>query len=168
MPAETERSARPATEPDLRAATERLRAEEGVLREGGGVDAVARQHAKGRKTARERIAGLIDPDARDRFLELGLWAGYQMYEEWGGAPAAGVITGIGRVQDRRVMIVANDATVKAGAFFPMTIKKVLRAQAIAGAEPSAAGLSRRFLGRLPADAGRSLPRRRRLRPDLPQ
>jgi acetyl-CoA carboxylase carboxyltransferase component len=131
MPAETERSARPATEPDLRAVTERLRAEEAVLREGGGAEAVARQHAKGRKTARERIAGLIDPDARDRFLELGLWAGFQMYEEWGGAPAAGVITGIGRVQGRRVMIVANDATVKAGAFFPMTIKKVLRAQAIA-------------------------------------
>src|SRR6202044_1636870 len=93
--------------------------------------AVARQHAKGRKTARERITALIDPDARQRFLELGLWAGYQMYREWGGAPAAGVITGIGRVQGRRVMIVANDATVKAGAFFPMTIKKVLRAQSIA-------------------------------------
>ena len=129
MPAETDRSARSATEPDLRAATERLRGEEGALREGGGREAIARQHAKGRKTARERIAGLID--AAVPFLELGLWAGYQLYEEWGGAPAAGVITGIGRVSGRRVMIVANDATVKAGAFFPMTIKKVLRAQAIA-------------------------------------
>ena len=89
MPAETERSARPATEPHLKAATERLRAEERVLREGGGADAVVRQHAKGRKTARERIAALIDPDARDRSLELGLWAGSQMYEEWGGAPRRG-------------------------------------------------------------------------------
>jgi acetyl-CoA carboxylase carboxyltransferase component len=131
MVAETERSARQATEPDLRAATERLRAEQGVLHEGGGAEAVSRQHSKGRKTARERIAALIDPDSRDRFLELGLWAGYQMYEEWGGAPAAGVITGIGRIVGRRVMVVANDATVKAGAFFPMTIKKVLRAQSIA-------------------------------------
>ena len=64
-------------------------------------------------------------------LELGLWAGYEMYAEWGGAPAAGVVTVIGSVQGRRVMVVANDATVKAGACFPLTIKKILRAQAIA-------------------------------------
>jgi acetyl-CoA carboxylase carboxyltransferase component len=131
MPAETNRPRRAATEPDLREATQRLLAEERVLREGGGAEAVARQHARGRKTARERIAALLDPGSS--FLELGLWAGYQMYDEWGGAPAAGVITGVGEVVDRDVMIVANDATVKAGAFFPMTIKKVLRAQAIAGA-----------------------------------
>jgi acetyl-CoA carboxylase carboxyltransferase component len=81
-------------------------------------------------TARERIAALTDPGAP--FLELGLWAGYQMYEEWGGASAAGVVTGVGRVAGRTVMVVANDATVKAGAFFPMTIKKVLRAQQVAG------------------------------------
>ena len=120
---------RPA-EPDLREVAARLAAEEETIRQGGGPEAIARQHAKGRKTARERIEALIDPDSP--FLELGLWAGYQMYEEWGGAPAAGVVTGIGRVAGRRVAIVANDATVKAGAFFPMTIKKVLRAQAIAG------------------------------------
>jgi acetyl-CoA carboxylase carboxyltransferase component len=130
MPPETTRPARLASEPDLREATERLLAEERLLREGGGPEAIARQHAKGRRTARERIDALIDPDVP--FLELGLWAGYQLYEEWGGAPAAGVITGIGRVAGRRAMIIANDATVKAGAFFPMTIKKVLRAQAIAG------------------------------------
>jgi 3-methylcrotonyl-CoA carboxylase beta subunit len=128
--AETRRDRRPPAEPDLRDATARILAEEARLREGGGPDAIARQHAKGRKTARERIAALIDPGTD--FLELGLWAAYQMYEEWGGAPGAGVVTGIGTVASRRVMVVANDATVKAGAFFPMTIKKVLRAQAIAG------------------------------------
>jgi acetyl-CoA carboxylase carboxyltransferase component len=117
-------------EPDLREATARTMAEEETIREGGGPEAIARQHAKGRKTARERIAALFDPGTP--FLELGLWAGYQMYEEWGGAPGAGVVTGIGQVDGRRVMVVANDATVKAGAFFPMTIKKVLRAQTIAG------------------------------------
>lgn len=117
-------------EPDLREATARTMAEEETIREGGGPEAIARQHAKGRKTARERIAALCDPGTP--FLELGLWAAYQMYEEWGGAPGAGVVTGIGPVEGRRVMVVANDATVKAGAFFPMTIKKVLRAQTIAG------------------------------------
>lgn len=116
-------------EPDLREVTARLLAEAERIREGGGPEAIARQHAKGRKTARERIAALTDTDSS--FLELGLWAGYQLYEEWGGAPGAGVITGVGLVAGRRVMIIANDATVKAGAFFPMTIKKVLRAQTIA-------------------------------------
>ena len=91
--------------------------------------AIERQHAKGRLTARERIARLIDPGAD--FLELGLWAAWKMYRDWGGAPSAGVVTGIGTVAGRAVMIIANDATVKAGAFFPMTCKKVLRAQRIA-------------------------------------
>ena len=98
---------------------------------GGGADAIARQHEKGRKTARERLDLLLDHDAPR--LELGLWAGYEMYPEWGGAPAAGVLTVIGSVHGRRVMAVANDATVKAGACFPLTIKKILRAQSIAGA-----------------------------------
>lgn len=117
-------------EPDLRTLTARFLAEEETIRQGGGEDATKRQHAKGRQTARERIAALLDADTP--FLELGLWAAYQMYEEWGGAPGAGVVTGIGTVSGRRVMIVANDATVKAGACFPMTIKKILRAQEIAG------------------------------------
>ncbi len=96
---------------------------------GGGVAAVERQHQKGRLTARERIDQLIDPGAE--FFELGLFSAFEMYREWGGAPAAGVIVGIGQIAGRQFMIVANDATVKAGSFFPMTVKKVLRAQRIA-------------------------------------
>ncbi len=109
--------------------TQRLLAEARLIEAGGGDQAIERQHAKGRLTARERIARLVDADSP--FLELGLWSGHGMYEEWGGAPAAGVITGIGTVCCRRHMIIANDATVKAGAFFPATTKKVLRAQRIA-------------------------------------
>jgi 3-methylcrotonyl-CoA carboxylase beta subunit len=108
---------------------EELRREEHIIQEGGGLKARARQHEKGRLTARERIAGLIDPHSS--FFELGLWAAWNMYQEWGGAPSAGVVTGIGRVAERLAMIIANDATVKAGAFFPLTCKKVLRAQRIA-------------------------------------
>src|ERR671923_637871 len=91
---------------------------------------IDRQHAKGRLTARERIARLLDEGTS--FFELGLWAAWGMYADWGGAPSAGVVTGVGTVAGRRVMVIANDATVKAGAFFPMTCKKVLRAQRIAG------------------------------------
>src|SRR5438105_833085 len=106
-----------------------LSAEEARIRLGGGPKAVDRQHEKGRLTARERVAKLLDPGAE--FFELGLWAAWNMYAEWGGAPSAGVVTGLGSVAGRRVMVIANDATVKAGAFFPMTCKKVLRAQRIA-------------------------------------
>jgi acetyl-CoA carboxylase carboxyltransferase component len=106
-----------------------IRGEEETIRQGGGAKAIEAQHKKGRLTARERIAKLIDPGTE--FFELGLYAAYGMYEEWGGAPAGGTITGLGHVAGRRVMIVANDATVKAGAFFPMTAKKVIRAQNIA-------------------------------------
>src|SRR5690348_7827739 len=96
--------------------------------EGGGAKAIESQHAKKRLTARERIGLLVDPGT---FFELGLYAAHGMYEEWGGAPAAGVITGMARIHTRMVMIIANDATVKAVAFFPMTSKKVIRAQNIA-------------------------------------
>jgi 3-methylcrotonyl-CoA carboxylase beta subunit len=106
-----------------------LRAEEVEIRLGGGAKAAEAQRAKGRLTVRERLALLLDQGTE--FLELGLWAARGMYEEYGGAPAAGVVTGLGRVSGRLCMIVANDATVKAGAFFPMTAKKVLRAQTIA-------------------------------------
>src|SRR5438477_4143780 len=106
-----------------------LRRQEEKIRHGGGKKAIERQHAKGRLTARERIARLLDPGT-DLF-ELGLWAAWGMYADWGGAPAAGVVTGISTVSGRRVMVIANDATVKAGAFFPMACKKVLRAQRIA-------------------------------------
>lgn len=106
-----------------------LRDQRNRLALGGGSAAIERQHAKNRLTARERIARLIDPNTP--LLEVGLHAGDGMYDEWGGAPSAGVVTAIGIVAGRRQMIVANDATVKAGAFFPMTAKKVLRAQRIA-------------------------------------
>ena len=106
-----------------------LRAEEDSIRLGGGTKAVEAQHAKGRLTARERLKLLLDEGTE--FRELGLWAAQGMYAEYGGAPSAGVVTGLGRVSGRLCMIVANDATVKAGAFFPMTAKKVLRAQNIA-------------------------------------
>src|SRR5216117_1666344 len=102
--------------------------EEEKIREGGGAKAIENQHNKKRLTARERIKLLADPSS---FFELGAYAAFGMYEEWGGAPSAGVITGLARIHTRMVMIIANDATVKAGAFFPMTSKKVIRAQNIA-------------------------------------
>jgi acetyl-CoA carboxylase carboxyltransferase component len=105
-----------------------VRNEEEKIREGGGAKAVESQHAKSRLTARERIDLLADSGS---FFELGLYAAHKMYEEWGGAPAAGVITGLARIQTRMVMLIVNDATVKAGAFFPLTAKKVIRAQNIA-------------------------------------
>jgi len=100
-----------------------------IIRQGGGLKAIEAQHKKGRLAARERIAKLIDPGSY--FFELGAFAAFEMYEEWGGAPSAGTITGLARVCGRLFMIIANDATVKAGAFFPMTAKKVIRAQNIA-------------------------------------
>jgi 3-methylcrotonyl-CoA carboxylase beta subunit len=106
-----------------------LRQQEDDIRQGGGAKAIDAQHGKKRLTARERLALLLDPG--EEFLELGLFAAFGMYEEWGGAHAAGVVTGLGSVAGRLVMVIANDATVKAGAFFPMTAKKVLRAQAMA-------------------------------------
>jgi 3-methylcrotonyl-CoA carboxylase beta subunit len=96
---------------------------------GGGQSAIERQHKKNRLTARERIRSLIDADSS--FLEIGKWAAFGMYSEWGGAPSASVVCGVGTVCSRHVMIIANDATTKAGAFFPMTCKKVLRSQRIA-------------------------------------
>jgi acetyl-CoA carboxylase carboxyltransferase component len=106
-----------------------IREQESQIREGGGEKAIEAQHAKKRLTARERIALLLDP--KTELFELSLFAAFSMYEEWGGAPSAGVVTGLGRVSGKLCMIIANDATVKAGAFFPMTAKKVLRAQHIA-------------------------------------
>jgi acetyl-CoA carboxylase carboxyltransferase component len=106
-----------------------LSGEEDGIRLGGGAKAAEAQRAKGRLTVRERLALLLDDGTE--LLELGLWAAFGMYSEYGGAPGAGVVTGLGRVCGRLCMIIANDATVKAGAFFPMTAKKVLRAQTIA-------------------------------------
>ncbi len=96
---------------------------------GGGEKSIMRQHKKNRLTARERIERLIDD--KNKFFEIGQFAAYNMYEEWGGAPSAGIIAGLAYIQNRLCMIIANDATVKAGAFFPMTAKKVIRAQTIA-------------------------------------
>src|SRR5439155_26949228 len=107
----------------------KIKNEEEQIRQGGGAKAIESQHRKGRLTARERIAKLIDPDSH--FFELGIYAAYEMYEEWGGAPCAGTITGLAKVCGRTFMLIANDATVKAGAFFPMTAKKVIRGQNIA-------------------------------------
>jgi acetyl-CoA carboxylase carboxyltransferase component len=100
-----------------------------VICEGGGEKGIERQHRLGRLTARERLDRLMDAGAP--MFELGLFAAWNMYAEQGGAPAAGVVTAIGTVGGKLCMIIANDATVKAGAFFPMTCKKIIRAQMIA-------------------------------------
>jgi 3-methylcrotonyl-CoA carboxylase beta subunit len=106
-----------------------IKNQEEQIRQGGGAKAIESQHKKNRLTARERVAKLIDPGTP--FFELAIYAAHEMYEEWGGAPSAGTVTGLARVAGRLFMIIANDATVKAGAFFPMTAKKVIRAQNIA-------------------------------------
>jgi 3-methylcrotonyl-CoA carboxylase beta subunit len=114
---------------DLKSLTEMLLAQEEGLKQGGGPNGAERQKRLNRLTVRERLDLLLDKNAF--FFELGIWAGYRMYERWGETPAAGVVCGIGRVAGRRVMIIANDATVAAGALFPQSVKKVLRAQRIA-------------------------------------
>ena len=106
-----------------------LEAQRGKIAEGGGERAAERQRSLGKLLARERVAALVDPGSA--FLELGSFAAWGLYEEWGGAPAAGVVVGLGKVSGRECVVVANDATVKAGAWFPMTCKKILRAQEIA-------------------------------------
>ncbi len=119
----------PTPSPTLSQLVRGLADDEAKLALGGGPKAIERQQAKGRLFVRDRLKKLLDPGSP--WLELGLWAGWEMYNEWGGAPGAGVVCGIGIVEGRLHMIIANDATVKAGAFFPATTKKVLRAQRIA-------------------------------------
>jgi 3-methylcrotonyl-CoA carboxylase beta subunit len=111
----------------MRHLVETLQKLEKKLREGGGAKRIEKQHSSGKLTARERIERLIDP--KSRFIEVGLLVAYDMYE--GQAPAAGVVTGFGKIEGRPAVIVANDATVKAGAWWPETITKILRAQEIA-------------------------------------
>jgi len=106
-----------------------LEAQRRVIAEGGGEGAAAKQKQKGKLLARERVATLIDEGTE--LLELGAFAAWGHYEEWGGAPAAGVVVGLGTGSGRECVVVANDATVKAGAWFPLTCKKILRAQEIA-------------------------------------
>ena len=113
----------------LRDITDELFREEETLRQGGGADGQQRQRRLGRLPVRERLAPLLD-EGRP-FFELGIWAAYKMYAEWGDVPAAGVVTGIGWVSGRPCLVAANDATVKAGAMFPQSVKKLLRAQRIA-------------------------------------
>src|SRR5687767_2482479 len=119
----------PAAPKTLRQFADDLTPAEALLREGGGKGGQDRQRRLGRLPVRERLSHLLDPDAP--FFELGLWAAFEMYKEFGKAPAAGVVTGVGTIQGRTAMVIANDASVKAGAFFPMTAKKILRAQRIA-------------------------------------
>jgi acetyl-CoA carboxylase carboxyltransferase component len=121
--------ARSNTSEVLRAHCAAIAQEEAVLREGGGKAGHERQRKMGRLSVRDRLRELLDKDSP--FFEIGLWAAYKMYEQWGKIPAAGVVTGIGNVEGVPCMIVANDAKVKAGAFFPATTKKVIRAQRIA-------------------------------------
>ena len=136
MPASTLKSSINPDSPDFQKNSRRIvdlltqiKNQDELIRQGGGAKAIEAQHKKGRLTARERIAKLIDP--RSYFFELGAFAAFEMYEEWGGAPSAGVITGLARICKRQFMLIVNDATVKAGAFFPMTAKKVIRAQNMA-------------------------------------
>ncbi len=123
-------TARPdSAESAFRERCEAILREEEILREGGGKVGQERQRKMGRLPARERIAHLLDREAE--FFEIGLWAAYKMYDQWGSVPAAGAVVGIGNVAAVPCMIIANDATVKAGAFFPQTAKKIIRAQRIA-------------------------------------
>ena len=123
------RSSESSTSEVLRAHCAAIAKEEAVLREGGGKAGHERQRKMGRLPVRERLSHLLDKDSS--FFEIGLWAAYKMYEQWGKIPAAGVVAGIGNVVGIPCMVIANDATVKAGAFFPQTTKKVIRAQRIA-------------------------------------
>jgi 3-methylcrotonyl-CoA carboxylase beta subunit len=111
----------------LRELSAEIRALEDRLREGGGAERARKLHAQGKLTARERVTQLCDPDTR--FIELGLLVAYDQYD--GQAPAAGVVTGLGIAHDRPVVVVANDPTVKAGSWWPETIRKILRAQEVA-------------------------------------
>ena len=113
----------------LKALTSEVLSQEEGVRQRGRVIRASRSGQLGKMSVRTRLDRLLDEESP--FLELGLWAGYQMYEPWGEVPAAGVVTGVGMICGRACMVVANDASVKAGAFFPQTVKKVLRAQRIA-------------------------------------
>jgi len=106
-----------------------LSAQRDEIAMGGGEKAAGKQKKKGKLLARERVEALIDDGTE--LLEIGTFAAWDLYDEWGGAPAAGVVVGLGRVEGRECVVVANDATVKAGAWFPLTCKKILRAQEIA-------------------------------------
>ena len=116
-------------EDNMKQALSQLRNRFQKIAAGGGLKSIEKQHEKNKLTARERIEYLLDKDSS--FYEIGAFAGYEMYEEYGGCPAAGTVAGIGYVSGRQCIILANDQTVKAGAWFPITGKKNLRMQEIA-------------------------------------
>ena len=148
----------------MRALCEELSARLAQVREGGGAAALERHRGRGKLPVRERIDLLLDPDTA--FLELSPLAAFGLYDD--EAPGAGLVTGIGQVHGRECVIVANDATVKGGTYYPLTVKKHLRAQEIASAEPPPVHLPGRLGRRVPAAAGRGLPRPRPLRAHLLQ
>src|ERR1700757_3992716 len=120
--------ARSSTSEVLRAHCAAIAQEEAVLREGGGKAGHERQRKMGRLSVRDRLSHLLDKGSP--FFEIGLWAAYKMYDQWGKVPAAGVVTGIGNVEGVPCMIIANDGTGKGGGFFRKPTKKVIRAQRI--------------------------------------
>ncbi len=128
-PVDTASKAFKEREEQYRELLDRMRERTEVIEQGGGPKRVEREHQRGKLTARERIARLLDAPAD--FSEMGRYAGYKMYEDEGGCPAGGTVMGLGKVSGRLCLIVANDATVKAGAWFPITAKKNLRAQELA-------------------------------------
>src|SRR5215203_182690 len=113
----------------MQALLEKMNAHLDKIYEGGGKKAITKQKEKGKLTARERIKWLCDPGSP--FIEIGAFAGYEMYQEQGGCPAGGTVSGVGYVSGKQCIVVANDQTVKAGAWFPITGKKNLRMQEIA-------------------------------------
>ena len=113
----------------MKTAHKKLLTKRKTAKMGGGLSQIKKQHDKGKLSARERIDNLIDSDTV--FLEIGKFAAYNMYQEYGNIPSAGVVAGLGKVNGQECMIIANDATVKAGAYFELSLKKTLRAQKIA-------------------------------------
>ena len=141
-----------------------LRERTAEVARGGGEAAVERHRSRGKLPARERIDRLVDPDTA--FLELNALAAWELYD--GDAPSAGIVTGIGVVEGRECVIVANDATVKGGSYFPADGEEAPAGAGGGGAEPAAVHLPRRLRRRFPAAAGGGVPRPRPLRPDLLQ
>ena len=141
-----------------------LRAKVAVIEQGGGDAARAKHQARGKLLPRERVRTLLDPGSP--FLEFSQLAAWEMYDD--AIAAAGIITGIGRVAGRECVVICNDATVKGGTYYPLTVKKHLRAQDIAAREQPALHLPRRLGRRQPAQPGRRLSRPRPLRAHLLQ
>ena len=138
----------------MQALVDELRARTAQVAAGGGERAVERHRARGKLLARERIDRLVDPGTA--FLELNALAAWDVYD--GQAPSAGIVTGIGVVEGRECVIVANDATVKGGSYFPLTVQEAPARAGGGGAEPPAVPLPRRLRRRVPAAAGGGVPR----------